>query len=319
MSSGRGGEDVSQGDTSYARPASPPTASTIVPSSWSKATRFTAGSRMKTIVPAGASTLLAVDRELRAAAEHDVHLLVPAGPAAELVVVLDDVLADALARVDVGAERPDPELPPQRVPHDARYCDRVEVVEVNGLPAARIRHRLLSSSSTTGSIALDAARRAPPGSRCRPSCRTRCGAGRRSRVGEPVAQLRGEVASTLDPLVRGRLAEQHWCLVVDAPQLRERRGVIVDAQVDDGVGQARVAAAALDHEQRRRLLAAAVAAAACAASRASSRRSASGAPADDMNVSASASTVAPETRMLPWAAKHGPVVPPAQCMQSAPV
>ncbi len=47
---------------------------------------------------------------------------------------------------------------------------------------------------------------------------------------------------------------------VDAPQLLERTLVIVDAQVDDDVGELRVAAVLLDDEQRRRLLASLVAA-----------------------------------------------------------
>ena len=47
---------------------------------------------------------------------------------------------------------------------------------------------------------------------------------------------------------------------VDAPQLLERPLVVVDAQVDEDVREARVAAVLLDHEQARGLLAAAVAA-----------------------------------------------------------
>ena len=47
---------------------------------------------------------------------------------------------------------------------------------------------------------------------------------------------------------------------VDSAQLGERVRVVVDAQVDERVGEARVAAVALDDEQRRGLAAAAVAA-----------------------------------------------------------
>ena len=147
--------------------------------------------------------ILAVDRELRAAAEDDVHLLVPAGAAAQLVVVLDDVLADALARVDVRPERADPEPAPQRVPDDARDRDRVEVVEVHGLPTRR--HRLRSSSSTTGSM------RSAPFTR---SSRFSMPAQRLERLAqravvaepcEPLAQLGGELVVDLDPLVAGVL------------------------------------------------------------------------------------------------------------------
>ena len=47
---------------------------------------------------------------------------------------------------------------------------------------------------------------------------------------------------------------------VEPPQLLDRRLVVVDAQVDERVGEAGVAAVALDDDQRRRLLAAFVAA-----------------------------------------------------------
>jgi hypothetical protein len=49
---------------------------------------------MKTIVPAGRVDRLAVDRERRAAADDDVHLLVPERA---LVVLLDDLLPTASA------------------------------------------------------------------------------------------------------------------------------------------------------------------------------------------------------------------------------
>ena len=47
--------------------------------------------------------------------------------------------------------------------------------------------------------------------------------------------------------------------VVQPPELLDRGLVVVDAQVDEDVGQPRVAAVPLDDEQRRRLLAATVA------------------------------------------------------------
>ena len=89
---------------------------------------------------------------------------------------------------------------------------------------------------------------------------------------------------------------------VEAPQLLDRALVVVDAQVDDDVGEPGVAAVPLDDEQRRRLLAAAVAARGLRggeARRAAARRAG---PSVASNVSASASTVSPETRMLPCAA-----------------
>ena len=124
-----------------------------MPSSSAIATRLTFGSRMKTSVPAGASTRLAVERERRVAADDDVQLLVPAGAAAglRLVVLLDDLVADALARVGVDAERADAEPAPHRMPDEALGDrDRVELVDVGGFPAGA--HRRRSSSSTTGSI-----------------------------------------------------------------------------------------------------------------------------------------------------------------------
>ena len=79
--------------------------------------------------------------------------------------------------------------------------------------------------------------------------------------------------------------------------------MVVDAQVDDHVGEAGVAAVALDDEQAGRLLPAPVAA------RRLRRREAveeplrrAARPRDASNVSAIASTVSRETRMLPCAA-----------------
>ena len=88
---------------------------------------------------------------------------------------------------------------------------------------------------------------------------------------------------------------------VEAPQLLDRALVVVDAEVDDDVGEPRVAAVPLDDEERRGLLAAPVAARSLGGGEARSRRSASE-PSVASNVSASASTVAPETRMFPCAA-----------------
>ena len=78
--------------------------------------------------------------------------------------------------------------------------------------------------------------------------------------------------------------------------------MIVDAQVDDAVGEVRVAAVALDDEQRRRLLAAAVAAGRLRRVEAVEQTLGERLACVDSNVSAIASTVSAETRMLPCAA-----------------
>ena len=78
--------------------------------------------------------------------------------------------------------------------------------------------------------------------------------------------------------------------------------MVVDAQVDDDVGEARVAAVPLDDEERGRLLAAPVAARGLRRGEAVEQPLRERRPAIASNVSASASTVSPETRMFPCAA-----------------
>ena len=110
---------------------------------------------------------------------------------------------------------------------------------------------------------------------------------------EPLPQLGGELVVHLEPLLGGRLPEQE---LVDAgssrPSSSTGRSVVVDPEVDDGVGEAGVAAVPLHDEERRRLLAAPVAArrlrrgeAADAAGRPAA------VPRDASNASASAVTV----------------------------
>src|SRR5581483_7947823 len=77
---------------------------------------------------------------------------------------------------------------------------------------------------------------------------------------QPLADLAREPGLDLEPLLARRRAEQQQMLLVQPFELRDRGRVVVDAQVDDDVGEAGIAAVARDDEQRRRLLAAAVAA-----------------------------------------------------------
>ena len=78
--------------------------------------------------------------------------------------------------------------------------------------------------------------------------------------GEPLVDLGAERVVDREPVGARRLPEQGVVEAVEAPQLLDRALVVVDAEVDEGVGQPGVAAVALDDEQRGRLLAAAVAA-----------------------------------------------------------
>ena len=78
--------------------------------------------------------------------------------------------------------------------------------------------------------------------------------------------------------------------------------MVLDAELDDDVRHARVAAVALDDEERRGLLAAAVASCRLRGGEAVDQAVGERSPALDSNVSASASTVSAETRMLPCAA-----------------
>ncbi len=92
---------------------------------------------------------------------------------------------------------------------------------------------------------------------------------------------------------------------VQPGELGDGRLVVVHAEVDEDVGEPRVAAVALDDEERRRLLPAAVAAGGLRGGEASISRSASGRPAEATKVVASASTVSSATRMFPCAANSG--------------
>ena len=93
-------------------------------------------------------------------------------------------------------------------------------------------------------------------------------------------------------------------------ELRDRRLVVVDAQVDEHVREPRVAAVSLDHEQRRGLLAAPVAARRLRRrERVQQACGEAGGPHDASNEAASASTVSTETRMFPCAANPSPETP----------
>ena len=120
------------------------------------------------------------------------------------------------------------------------------------------------------------------------------------------AQLLGERVVDLDPLVARCPAEQLLVDGVEPAELLDRSRVVVDAEVDQRVGEPGVATALLDDEQRGRLLPAPVAAGRLGGGEAFDQPLRERCPSAASNVSASASTVSPETRMLPWAAYPGP-------------
>ena len=119
---------------------------------------------------------------------------------------------------------------------------------------------------------------------------------------EALVELRPKRVVDGDPLLARRRAEELVVEPVDPAQLGERVRVVVDAQVDERIGEARVASVALDDEQRRRLAATAVAAGGLRRVEAVEQPLRERGPAVASNVPASASTVAPETRMFPCAA-----------------
>ena len=121
----------------------------------------------------------AADREGGAAAHDDVCLLVPAGAAGRLVVLLDHVTADLFGGVGVDPERANAEPPAHGMPDDARDRDRVQLVEMNRLPA-----RLIGSAAPRARPGRSgrSPRRAPRGSRFPPSARRPTRARRRSRA-----------------------------------------------------------------------------------------------------------------------------------------
>ena len=77
---------------------------------------------------------------------------------------------------------------------------------------------------------------------------------------EEVVQLGAEGVVDSEPLVARGGAEQRVVQSVDAPQLDERLGVVVDPEVDEDVREARVPSVALDDEEGRGLAPSAVAA-----------------------------------------------------------
>ena len=80
--------------------------------------------------------------------------------------------------------------------------------------------------------------------------------GRHSRPSSTGIRSRSSIVSTSYLLTSEHLPVQ----IVEPSQLLERPLVVVDAQVDERVGEPRIARVALDDEERGRLLAAAVAA-----------------------------------------------------------
>ena len=105
-----------------------------------------------------------------------------------------------------------------------------------------------------------------------------------------------------EPVLIWRLPEQRLVEAVKTSKLLDRPIMVVDPKVDERVGEPCVAAVPLDDEQRSRLLATAVSASFLGGREAVEEPFGEWRPAEETNVSARASTVAAETRMLPCAA-----------------
>ena len=122
-----------------------------------------------------------------------------------------------------------------------------EVVErAHRVPRAHVASR--SRSSTTGSISSSPSTRSSRFSTPAHEASDSCPA-RPSRSFE----LGAERVVDGEPPVARRAAEERVVQAVEATELGERIGVVVDAQIDERVRQARVAAVALDDEQGRGL------------------------------------------------------------------
>ena len=170
-SSGIAAKMNSHGETAYGRPGSPPTANTSVPSSSAIATRFTLGSRMKTSVPAGASSVSPSMREAsrgrarrrtapRGRRRRSRSRRAPRRPVPPTVSLVYALMPKARmpSRRRTGCQtRPSPTGIASSSP------------TLTAFQPSFIGCR--SSSSTTGSI-RSTRRRAPRGSRCRPRRRT---------------------------------------------------------------------------------------------------------------------------------------------------
>ena len=96
------------------------------------------GSRTKTTVPFGASSVDAVERERRMARDDDVDLLMPERL---LGVLLDHVIACRARAVRVDAERVDAERPAQRLPEHAGSGDRLDLRQPQHRVGLELRHR----------------------------------------------------------------------------------------------------------------------------------------------------------------------------------
>ena len=68
---------------------------------------------------------------------------------------------------------------------------------------------------------------------------------------EPLLDLGTKCVVDREPVCAWRLPEQRVVEPVEAAKLLDRTLVIVDAKIDEGVGQGRVAAVLLDDEERR--------------------------------------------------------------------
>ena len=107
---------------------------------------------------------------------------------------------------------------------------------------------------------------------------------------------------------------------VEARELGDRLGMVVDAQVDEDVREARVAAVPLDDQQRRRLLAAPVAAGRLGGGEAVEQPLGERPSRDCLERLARARRRSPRRRgCFPAPQSTAPARPPAQSMHSEPV
>ena len=277
-----------------------------------------------TSVPAGASNDLVAEREPRGAAQHDVQLF---RARSRSRCALDHVVALACwptQTFDPNGRKPRRRRNGRRIWRARGRRQTVEVVDREDLvpgPVVHRAHRARSSRSTTGSIRSTPST-APRGSRCPPRRASACSSAPVvAELREALGQLGARASSsTSSHSSRGVLPKSRSVQRVDARELRDRLLVVVDAQVDEHVAEAR-------HTRRRARRRGAPPTAARAGrhrpparrrgTRSAARRAA--ALRSPRRSSASAATVSSPTRMFPCAANPGPVRPPAQVMQPAPV
>ena len=156
-------------------------------------------------------------------------------------------------RVRADPEGGDAEVLAQRRP--AQRADRLHRLDLRQARDLVTAHSLLLSSfRTTGSISSVAVDALFEVRRAGPVLETLV-----AELRQALVDLGAQLVVDGQPLVARGLAEELVVQAVEAPELLDRGLVVVDAQVDEDVGEPRVAPVPLDDEQRRGLLAAAVA------------------------------------------------------------